>query len=115
MSHDLAVVEHIGHRVAVMDLGEKPPLLEVAPGHHVACLRRPIGGDGALLNTAIRAIRPKQLRRAKTSTYAGVLSSVPGLCAYPSRPLRPIFSALADDRSTEGGMFQRTFRHEMQA
>ena len=22
-----------------------PPLLEVAPGHHVACLRRPIGGD----------------------------------------------------------------------
>jgi peptide/nickel transport system ATP-binding protein/oligopeptide transport system ATP-binding protein len=22
-----------------------PPLIEVAPGHHVACLRRPIGGD----------------------------------------------------------------------
>ena len=22
-----------------------PPLLEVAPGHHVACLRRPVGGD----------------------------------------------------------------------
>jgi oligopeptide transport system ATP-binding protein len=26
-----------------------PPLLEVAPGHHVACLRRPIGGDLAPL------------------------------------------------------------------
>ena len=26
-----------------------PPLLEVAPGHHVACLRRPIGGDPGLL------------------------------------------------------------------
>ena len=26
-----------------------PPLIEVAPGHHVACLRRPVGGDpGAL-------------------------------------------------------------------
>ncbi len=22
-----------------------PPLLEVAEGHHVACLRRPVGGD----------------------------------------------------------------------
>jgi len=21
-----------------------PPLLEVAPGHHVACLKRPVGG-----------------------------------------------------------------------
>jgi hypothetical protein len=28
-----------------------PPLLEVAPGHHVACLRRPVGGDGAPLST----------------------------------------------------------------
>jgi oligopeptide transport system ATP-binding protein len=26
-----------------------PPLLEVSPGHHVACLRRPIGGDPAPL------------------------------------------------------------------
>jgi oligopeptide transport system ATP-binding protein len=26
-----------------------PPLLEVAPGHHVACLRRPVGTDGAPL------------------------------------------------------------------
>jgi oligopeptide transport system ATP-binding protein len=31
----------------------EPPLLEVAPGHHVACLRRLVGGDGAPLNTAI--------------------------------------------------------------
>jgi peptide/nickel transport system ATP-binding protein/oligopeptide transport system ATP-binding protein len=122
VSHDLAVVEHIGHRVAVMYLGriveladnadlfEKPlhpyteallaaapvpepglkrrrpiiqgdvpspisppsgchfhtrcpyalpdcsvmdpPLLEVSPGHHVACLRRPVGGDGAPLPAA---------------------------------------------------------------
>jgi peptide/nickel transport system ATP-binding protein/oligopeptide transport system ATP-binding protein len=22
-----------------------PPLIEVAQGHHVACLRRPVGGD----------------------------------------------------------------------
>jgi oligopeptide transport system ATP-binding protein len=27
-----------------------PPLLEVAPGHHVACLRRPVGGDPAPLS-----------------------------------------------------------------
>jgi peptide/nickel transport system ATP-binding protein/oligopeptide transport system ATP-binding protein len=26
-----------------------PPLLEVSPGHHVACLRRPVGGDPAPL------------------------------------------------------------------
>jgi peptide/nickel transport system ATP-binding protein/oligopeptide transport system ATP-binding protein len=119
VSHDLAVVEHIGHRIAVMYLGRiveladnadlfdrplhpyteallaaapqpeagarrkrmiiegdvpspinppsgcrfhtrcpyalsdcrvtDPPLLEVAPGHHVACLRRPVGGDHAPL------------------------------------------------------------------
>ncbi|WP_119420621.1 ABC transporter ATP-binding protein [Desertibaculum subflavum] len=119
VSHDLAVVEHIGHRIAVMYLGRiveladnadlfgtplhpyteallaaaplpepglkreriilqgdvpspmnppsgcrfhtrcpyalpeckvtDPPLLEVAPGHHVACLRRPVGTDGAPL------------------------------------------------------------------
>ncbi|HEX2890618.1 oligopeptide/dipeptide ABC transporter ATP-binding protein [Vineibacter terrae] len=24
---------------------DDPPLIEVAPGHHVACLRRPVGGD----------------------------------------------------------------------
>ncbi|MGE3914507.1 MAG: ABC transporter ATP-binding protein [Hyphomicrobiaceae bacterium] len=119
VSHDLAVVEHIGHRIAVMYLGRiveladnaalfarplhpyteallaaapvpeagarrqrivlqgdvpspsappsgcrfhtrcpyatsacrvtDPPLQEVAPGHHVACLLRPVGGDGAPL------------------------------------------------------------------
>ena len=27
-----------------------PPLIEVAPGHHVACLRRPVGGDQAPLS-----------------------------------------------------------------
>ena len=122
VSHDLAVVEHIGHRVAVMYLGriveladnadlfEKPlhpyteallaaapvpepglkrrrpilqgdvpspinppsgcrfhtrcpyalpdcrvtdpQLLEVTPGHHVACLRRPFGGDHAPLSVS---------------------------------------------------------------
>ena len=26
------------------------PLLEVAPGHHVACIRRPVGGAGGPLN-----------------------------------------------------------------
>ena len=29
-----------------------PPLVEVAPGHQVACLRRPPGGDGAPLSVA---------------------------------------------------------------
>ncbi|MFN4013858.1 MAG: ABC transporter ATP-binding protein [Reyranella sp.] len=29
-----------------------PPLLEVAPGHHVACLRRPVGGDPGPLTIA---------------------------------------------------------------
>ena len=29
-----------------------PPLVEVAPGHHVACLRRPVGGDPILLSPA---------------------------------------------------------------
>ncbi len=28
-----------------------PPLLEVAPGHHVACLKRPVGGGGAPLRS----------------------------------------------------------------
>jgi peptide/nickel transport system ATP-binding protein/oligopeptide transport system ATP-binding protein len=123
VSHDLAVVEHIGHRIAVMYLGRivelagnedlfdrplhpyteallaaapqaepggkreriilqgdvpspinppsgchfhtrcpyalpacrttDPPLLEVAPGHHVACLRRPVNGDGSPLNKTL--------------------------------------------------------------
>jgi peptide/nickel transport system ATP-binding protein/oligopeptide transport system ATP-binding protein len=122
VSHDLAVVEHIGHRIAVMYLGRiveladnadlfdrplhpyteallaaapqpepgtkrkrmiiegdvpspinppsgcrfhtrcpyalpgckvtDPPLLEVAPGHHVACLRRPVGDDHAPLSVS---------------------------------------------------------------
>ena len=121
VSHDLAVVEHIGHRIAVMYLGRiveiadnadlfahplhpyteallaaapipepdvkrdrvilegdvpspvappsgchfhtrcpvatpacretTPPLIEVAPGHHVACLLRPVGGDTHPLTT----------------------------------------------------------------
>jgi peptide/nickel transport system ATP-binding protein/oligopeptide transport system ATP-binding protein len=31
---------------------DDPPLLEVAPGHRVACLRRPVGGDPAPLTPA---------------------------------------------------------------
>ncbi len=29
---------------------DDPPLVEVSPGHHVACLRRPVGGDPAPLS-----------------------------------------------------------------
>jgi peptide/nickel transport system ATP-binding protein/oligopeptide transport system ATP-binding protein len=29
-----------------------PPLVEVAPGHHVACLRRPVGGDPVPLSSS---------------------------------------------------------------
>jgi len=32
-----------------------PPLLEVAPGHHVACLRRPVGGGAAPLAPPVRS------------------------------------------------------------
>jgi peptide/nickel transport system ATP-binding protein/oligopeptide transport system ATP-binding protein len=31
---------------------EEPPLLEVAPGHHVACLRREIGAPPVALTPA---------------------------------------------------------------
>jgi peptide/nickel transport system ATP-binding protein/oligopeptide transport system ATP-binding protein len=38
---------------AIADCRSKdPPLLEVSPGHHVACLRRPVGGEGAPLQPA---------------------------------------------------------------
>ena len=30
-----------------------PPLIEVAPGHHVACLRRPVGGDPGPLSIPV--------------------------------------------------------------
>jgi oligopeptide transport system ATP-binding protein len=30
-----------------------PPLIEVAPGHHVACLRRPVGGDPGPLSAGV--------------------------------------------------------------
>ena len=47
-----AVVDAVIVALSVAQTVTSPPLVEVAPGHHVACLRRPVGGGPILLSPA---------------------------------------------------------------
>ncbi|MHC5034386.1 MAG: ABC transporter ATP-binding protein [Planctomycetota bacterium] len=111
ISHDLGVVEHIAHDVAVMYLGQ---LVEVAP--RAVLYRQPLHPYTQLLLAAIPSPKPKQgpKRRSKAKEQGPALQEVPasGCRFYPR-------CALADEgcsattpelREVEPGHFVRCIK-----